>query len=117
MHATARDPEEIETMLSKSQKMPYLGPSIINSDYQRSAVMADQIDSYEPSPEQERASYEAAANFKGQVAVQKHSKEHLIKTHFSKLELLKNANPATKQLILPIAYSPSTSSLDSLRKV
>jgi len=52
MHAIARDSEEIEKMLSKSQKMPYLGPSIINSDYQRSAVMADQIDSYEPSPEQ-----------------------------------------------------------------
>lgn len=101
----------------KTQKISYLGPSIINPEYQASLVMADSVDSYESSPEQERISLEAAASFKGQVAVQKHSKEELIEAHFAKLQLLKNTKTAIKQLILPIAYSPSNSSLDTLQKV
>ena len=99
------------------QKMPYLGPSIVDSDSQAHLVMADPTDPYEISPEQERISHEAAASFEGQVAVQKHTKAELVKAHFAKLQLLKNAKPAAKQLILPIAYSPSDSSLDTLQKV
>jgi len=89
----------------------------MDSGYQASLVMADPIDWYETSPEQERISHEAAASFKGKIAVQKHSKEELIKAHFAKLQLLKSAKPAAKQIVLPIAYSPSISSLDTLQKV
>jgi hypothetical protein len=65
--------------------------------------MADSVDTYRISPEHEKASHEASTAFQGQIAVQKHSKEELLKTHFNNLELLKNSKIATKQLILPSA--------------
>jgi hypothetical protein len=79
--------------------------------------MADSIDPYQISPEQERAFYEASSSCQGQIATQKHSKEGLLKTHFKNLELLKDPKTATKHLILSTAYSPSVSSLDTLQKV
>lgn len=101
----------------KIQKMPYINPSIVNPSVQVSPEMADSIDPYQISPEQERAFYEASSSRQGQITTQKHSKEELLKTHFKNLELLKDPKTATKHLILSTAYSPSVFSLDALQKV
>ena len=79
--------------------------------------MADSIDTYQISPEQEGSFYEASAAFQGQVIAQKHSREELLKIHLKNLKLLQTPKTATKQVILPTAYRPSVSPLNTLQKV
>jgi hypothetical protein len=82
-----------------------------------SRAIDDSVDTYEISPDQEKAFYQKSSAFQGQKAVQKHSKEELLKAHFRNLELLQSSKNATKQLVLLTAYSPSNSTLDTLQKV
>jgi hypothetical protein len=117
MHAIVRGLGEIDAMVLKIQKMLYITPSIVNSDQQVSSAMTESIDTYRTPPDQEKAFYDASPAFQGRVSSQKHSKEELVKAHFKNLELLKNSKPATKELILPTAYSPSSASLSTLQKV
>jgi hypothetical protein len=109
--------EEVEAMVLKIQKMPYITPVIVNSDPHVSSAMTESINTYRTSPDQEKALYAASTPFQGQAASQKYSKEELVKAHFKNLELLRNSKPAIKELILPTAYSPSSASLDTLQKV
>jgi hypothetical protein len=97
--------------------MPYITPSVVNSDQQVSSAMTESIDTYQTSLDQEKAFYDASPALQGQVTSQKHSKEELVKARFKNLELLKNSKPANKELILPTAYSPSSASLSTLQKV
>jgi hypothetical protein len=117
MHAIIRGLGEIDAMVLKIQKMPCITPSIVNSDQQVSSAMTESIDTYQTSPDQEKAFYDASPALQGQVTSQKHSKEELVKAHFKNLELLQNSKPANKELILPTAYSPSSASLSTLQKV
>lgn len=81
------------------------------------SAMAKLVDTYETSPEKEKNLYLASATLQGRPAIQKHSKEELLKTHFKNLELSQSSKTTVKQLVLSNAYSPSLSSLDTLQKV
>jgi hypothetical protein len=79
--------------------------------------MEHSINTYEISPDQERAFYQTLSAFGGQVAAQKNSKEELLSEHLKNLALLRSPKDASRRSILPAAYSPSRSSLDPLQKV
>ncbi len=104
-------------MTLKVQKMPYITPSIVKSPDEVFPAMADSIDPYQISPEQERAFYDASSASQGQLAIQKHSKKYLLETHLMNLELLQDSKHKTKHLILSTAYSPSVCSFNTLQKV
>lgn len=109
--------ESVKAMTLKVQKMPYITSSIVRSPDEVFPAMADSIDPYQISPEQERAFYEASSASQGQLAIQKHSKKYLLETHLKNLEQLHDPKPTTKHLILSTAYSLSVSSFDTLQKV
>lgn len=81
-----------------------------------SPSVADNIDSYELSPDQHKAVYEQSLEFEGQ-APPKEAKEDLVRTHNTNLELGKKAQNFGRRFTLPAAYSPSNASLDTLQKV
>jgi hypothetical protein len=107
----------VRKCLKRFDKMPYINPSLVDSSVQVPFPMADSIDTYQISPEQERSFYEASSALKGQIIAQKRSREELLKVHSKNLKLLQNPKTTTKQLILPTAYRPSLSPLDALQKV
>ena len=80
-------------------------------------VKAVENNSYELSPDQHRQIYEASSSGRGETAIQKHSKEELLAVHYNNIDLLKKNKPVIREFVLPIAYAPSTISLDELQKV
>ena len=80
-------------------------------------VKAVENNSYELSPDQHRQIYEASSSGQGEAAIQKYSKEELLAMHYKNIDLLKKNQPVIREFVLPIAYAPSTISLDELQKV
>ncbi|TVY62314.1 hypothetical protein LSUE1_G007932, partial [Lachnellula suecica] len=78
-----------------------------------------QINTYEASPDTQRFVHQLSANLQGQRPQQNHSKEDLILKHNGNLSLREAPSEVhpVKQVVLPTAYSPSTSPLDSLQKI
>jgi hypothetical protein len=99
----------VKAKILKVQKMPYITPSIVKSPNEVFPAMADSIDPYQISPQQDRDFYEASSASQGQLAIQKHSKEYLLETHLKDLELFHDSKPTTKHLTLSTAHSPSVS--------
>jgi hypothetical protein len=79
--------DSVRAMTLKVQKMPYITPSIVKSPDEVFPSMADSLDPYQVSPEQERTFYEASSANQGQLAIQTHSKEYLLETYLKNPEL------------------------------
>ncbi|KAH7382969.1 hypothetical protein BKA64DRAFT_173875 [Cadophora sp. MPI-SDFR-AT-0126] len=80
-------------------------------------VKAVETSSYELSPDQYRRIYEESSSGQGDSAIQKHSKDELLAVHYNNIDLLKNSEPVIREFVLPIAYAPSSVSLDELQKI
>ncbi|KAG4430492.1 hypothetical protein IFR05_014016, partial [Cadophora sp. M221] len=80
-------------------------------------VKSGEINSYELSPDQHRRIYEASSNGQGDIATQRQSKDDLIAVHYKNIDLLKKPKPAIREFVLPVAYAPSSLSLDELQKI
>jgi len=82
-----------------------------------SPSLEESVNSYELSPDQRRILYETSTTVHNHDSALSTSKEALLQEHSRNLKLLQSSRPSMKELVLPIAYSPSQSPLDSLHKV
>lgn len=82
-----------------------------------SPSLEESVNTYELSPDQRRILYETSTTLHDHDSALDVSKEALLEEHSRNLKLLKSSKPLIKELVLPIAYSPSQTPLDSLQKV
>jgi hypothetical protein len=77
------------------------------------------VNTYEASPDAQRFVHQLSTNLQGQRPSGIHSKEDLLRRHNDNLSLREgsSAAKAAKQVVLPSAYSPSVSPLETLQKV
>ncbi len=81
-----------------------------------SPSVVDAANSYELSPDQHKIIYEGSLALEGQTPPVQ-VKEDLLRIHARNLELSNKSKHSNRQFVLPAAYSPSISSLDTLQKV
>jgi hypothetical protein len=74
---------------------------------------------YEASPDAQRFVQQLSTNLQGQRPSRLHLKEDLLRKHNENLNLREGSSTAkaAKQVVLPSAYSPSVSPLETLQKV
>ncbi len=82
-----------------------------------SPSIAEVVNSYEATPDEERLRYELSTKLSEKDAVQKRSGEELAREHMRNLDLLSKNKPKVREFALLAAYAPSASSLDTLHKV
>ncbi len=81
-----------------------------------SSSQKNSLSSYELSPDEERVYYQKSQSLEGQDLPKK-EKDDMLREHAANLDLLRLHRFPVKQFVLPAAYAPSISSLNTLQKV